>query len=195
MEVKLEKRLSRGYQFLLGYAWGRSIDMGTQDQSGGSIDNPYNYRTMRGPSDLDFGQRFVGSFVLELPFGKGKMFGGGVSGVADKIISGWQLAGIITFQGGFPFTPSLGSADPTNTGRTYGLRPNVIGTGAVPNQTRNQWFNIADFAIPQQFTIGNGGRNILRGPGLSNQDLSLHKNFTSPRGSICSSAPNTLMRL
>jgi hypothetical protein len=54
--------------------------MGTQDQGGGSVDNPYNYRTMRGLSDLDFGQRFVGSFLLELPFGKGKMFGGGVSG-------------------------------------------------------------------------------------------------------------------
>jgi hypothetical protein len=177
IEVKLEKRLSRGYQFLVGYTWGRSIDMGSQDQGGGSIDNPYNYRTMRGPSDLDFNQRFVGSFVLELPFGKGKMFGGNVSGVADKIISGWQLAGILTFQGGFPYTPVLGSADPTNTGRTYGLRPNVIGTGAVSNQTRNDWFNIADFAIPAEFTIGNGGRNILRGPGLSNEDLSLHKNF------------------
>ncbi len=177
MEVKLEKRFSKGYQFLIGYTWGRSLDMGTQDQSGGSVDNPYNYRTMWGPSDLDFNQRLVASFLLELPFGRGKPIGGSVHGVADKLISGWQLAGILTFQGGFPYTPALGSADPTGTGRSYGLRPNVAGTGSVANQTRDQWFNIADFPVPAMYTIGNAGRNILRGPGLSNQDLSVHKDF------------------
>jgi outer membrane receptor protein involved in Fe transport len=177
LEVKLEKRYSHGYQFQIGYNWSKNIDMETQDQGGGGSDNPYNYRTMRGLSSIDFGQRFVASFVLELPFGRGKPIGGSVTGVADKIVSGWQLAGIVTFQGGFPFTPSLGSADPTNSGRSYGLRPNVAGTGAVSNQNRDHWFNINDFPVPALYTIGNAGRNILRGPGLSNQDLSLLKNF------------------
>ncbi len=177
LEVKFEKRFSRGYQFLLGYAWGRNIDMETGDQGSGGSDNPYNYRTMRGPASIDFNQRLVGSFLVELPFGKGKPIGGSVSGIADKLISGWQFAGILTFQGGFPYTPSLGSADPTNTGRSYGLRPNVAGTGAVSNQDRNGWFNINDFPVPARFTIGNGGRNILRGPGLANQDISLLKDF------------------
>jgi outer membrane receptor protein involved in Fe transport len=177
LEVKLEKRYSRGFQFQLGYNWSKNIDMDTQDQGGGSSDNPYNYRTMRGLSSIDFGQRFVGSFVVELPFGRGKHFGGSVNGVADKIVSGWQLGGIVTVQGGFPFTPSLGSADPTNTGRAYGLRPNVAGTGSVPDQNRDHWFNINDFPVPAQYTIGNAGRNILRGPGVVGNDFSLLKNF------------------
>jgi hypothetical protein len=177
LEVKLEKRYSRGYQFQLGYNWSKNIDMDTQDQGGGSSDNPYNYRTMRGLSAIDFGQRFVGSFVAELPFGRGKPIGGSVTGVADKIISGWQLSGIVTVQGGFPFTPSLGAADPTNSGRGYGLRPNVAGTGAVPNQNRDHWFNISDFPVPAQYTIGNAGRDILRGPGMVGDDFSLLKNF------------------
>ncbi len=177
LEVKLEKRYSRGYQFLIGYSWSRTIDMDTGDQGSGGSDNPYNYRTMRGPSNIDFNQRFVSSFVLELPFGRGKPLAGNVKGVADRIISGWQLGGIVTFQGGFPYTPSLGAADPTNSGRSYGLRPNVAGTGAVSSPNRNLWFNISDFPVPQAFTIGNAGRNILRGPGLSNQDLSLLKDF------------------
>ncbi|HZT28327.1 MAG TPA: TonB-dependent receptor [Bryobacteraceae bacterium] len=177
MEVKFEKRYSRGYQFLIGYTYGRSLDMGTQDQGGGGIDNPYNYRTMWGPSDLDFKQRMVTSFVLDLPFGKGKLIGGSAHGLANGIIGGWQLTGILTFQGGFPFTPTLASADPTHTGRSYGLRPNVAGTGALANPTRDLWFNTKDFPIPADYTIGNAGRNILRGPGISNQDLSVHKNF------------------
>ncbi|MDQ2900818.1 MAG: carboxypeptidase regulatory-like domain-containing protein [Acidobacteriota bacterium] len=177
LEVKLEKRYSHGYQFVLGYNWSKNIDMDTNDSGSGGSDNPYNYRTMRGPSGIDFGQRFVGSFVLELPVGRGKRFASQLPGAVNAIVGGWQLAGIVTFQGGFPFTPTLGSADPTNSGRNYGLRPNVGGTGAVPNPSRDQWFNIADFPIPAKFTIGNAGRNILRGPGLSNQDLSLLKDF------------------
>lgn len=177
LEVKLEKRFSRGYQFLIGYNYGKTIDMDTSDQGSGGSDNPYNYRTMRGPSNIDFGQRLVASFVLELPFGKGKAIANTSSAVANAFIGGWQLGGILTFQGGFPFTPILGATDPTNSGRQYGVRPNVAGTGAVSNPNRNQWFNIADFPIPAQFTIGNAGRNILRGPGIANEDLSLHKNF------------------
>ena len=177
LEVKLEKRFSKGYQFLLGYSWSKNIDEDTQDQGSGGSDNPYNYRTMRGPSSIDFKQRFVGSFTMELPFGKGKMFGSNMPVVADAILGGWHLAGIVTLQGGLPFTPTLGSADPTNSGRQYGTRPNVGGTGAVANPNRNGWFNIADFPIPVQYTIGNAGRNILRGPGISTQDLSLLKDF------------------
>jgi hypothetical protein len=177
LEVKLEKRFSRGYQFLVGYNYGKTIDMDTSDQGGGASDNPYNYRTMRGPSNIDFKQRLVASFVLELPFGKGKPIANTSSALANAFIGGWQLGGILIFQGGFPFTPSLGSADPSNSGRQYGTRPNVAGTGSVANQSRSQWFNIADFPVPVPFTIGNAGRNILRGPGISNQDLSLHKDF------------------
>jgi hypothetical protein len=177
LEVKLEKRFSAGYQFLVGYNWGKTIDMDTFDQGGGGSDNPYNYRTMRGRSSIDFGQRFIASFVAELPFGRGKRYGTDMPAVANAILGGWQIGGIVTFQGGFPFTPTLGSADPTNSGRAYGLRPNVAGTGAVANPDRNQWFNINDFPVPARFTIGNAGRNILRGPGLSNQDLALLKDF------------------
>jgi outer membrane receptor protein involved in Fe transport len=177
LEVKMEKRYSRGYQFQMGYSWSKNIDMDTQDQGGGGSDNPYNYRTMRGRSSIDFGQRFVGSFVVELPFGRGKPIGGGVSGVADKIISGWHFTGIVSIQGGFPFTPSLGSTDPTNSGRSYGLRPNVAGTGTVSERNRDHWFNISDFTVPAQYLIGNAGRNILRGPRIFNNDWSMLKDF------------------
>ncbi len=51
------------------------------------------------------------------------------------------------------------------------------GTGSVPNPNRDLWFNLADFPIPAQYTIGNAGRDILRGPGLSTQDISFLKNF------------------
>jgi hypothetical protein len=53
----------------------------------------------------------------------------------------------------------------------------VIGSGGLSNPTINDWFNTNDFVVPQAYTIGNAGRNILRAPGLQNWDVSLLKDF------------------
>lgn len=176
LEAKLEKRYSQGLSFLVGYSWSKVIDGSSTDQGGGSSDNPFNLRTMRGRSDFDTGQRFIASFSAELPFGKGKAFGSGMSRAADLVVGGWQFQGIVTFQGGFPFTPTIAS-DPANVAFSYARRPDVVGTGKVDSCRQEQCFNIADFRVPQPFTIGNAGRNILRGPGINNWDLAIFKNF------------------
>ena len=58
-----------------------------------------------GRSALDFRQQGSGSFNYELPFGFGKPFANGLTGIADKLASGWQVNGIVTFLSGFPLTP------------------------------------------------------------------------------------------
>ena len=83
---------------------------------------------------------------------------------------------IYTAQGGFPFTPTIAS-DPANVAFAYARRPDRIGSGKVDECRPEQCFNISDFRVPQPYTIGNSGRNILRGPGLNNWDLSIFKNF------------------
>ena len=177
LEMKLEKRFAQGVNFLMAYAYSKSIDGSTNDQGGGDgADNPFNLRTMRGRSNLDVGQRFVFSGGWDLPFGKGRAYGANMSRAADMIVGGWQLGGIVTLQGGFPFTPVIAS-DPANVAFTYARRADVIGTGKVDKCTRESCFNIADFRVPAPFTIGNAGRNILRGPGIANVDLSIFKNF------------------
>lgn len=177
LEVKLEKRYSAGLNFLAAYAWSKSIDGSTNDQGGGDgADNPFDLRTMRGLSNLDVGQRFVFSGGWDLPFGKGRRFGSNMPMAADLIVGGWQIGGIVTLQGGFPFTPTIAS-DPANVAFSYARRPDVIGTGKVDDRTPERWFNIADFRVPAPFTIGNAGRNILRGPGIANVDASIFKNF------------------
>jgi hypothetical protein len=177
LEMKVEKRYSQGLTFTVGYMYGKSIDGSTNDQGGGEgADNPFNLRTMRGLSGLDVGQRFVSSFGAELPFGKGKAFLSDASRAADLILGGWQVGGIVTFQGGFPFTPVIAS-DPANVAFAYARRPDRIGPGTVDKCTRERCFNVADFRVPQPFTIGNSGRNILRGPGINNWDLSIFKRF------------------
>ncbi|MBV9680032.1 MAG: TonB-dependent receptor, partial [Acidobacteriaceae bacterium] len=136
--------------------------------------NPFNLALDRGLGAFDVKYRSVHSFSYELPFGKGRRFGSNIPRALELAAGGWQFAGIVTFQSGFPFSPTQ-SVDPSNTG--YDYRPNVVGNPIPAQQTIQQWFNPLAFAVPIAYTFGNAGRNILRGPGLQNWDLSLLKNF------------------
>jgi hypothetical protein len=177
LQLKLEKRFSHGFSFLASYAWQKSLDGTSNDQNGDGADNPFDLRTMKGPSNIDIEHRFVFSYSYQLPFGRGRFIGSNMPRVLDEIVGGWQLAGIVTLQTGFPYTPQLGQSDPANVNYAYARRPDVVGSGSLSDRSIDHWFNINDFVVPQAFTIGNAGRNILRGPGLQNWDLSLMKNF------------------
>jgi hypothetical protein len=170
LQVKLEKRFSAGLSFLASYVHQKSID-------GTGADNPFDLHTQKGPADSDITDRLVVSFEYELPFGRRRALLNGLPAVVDGVIGGWHLTGISSFQSGFPFTPQLGPSDPANVNYAYGRRPDVAGTGEISDPSINGWFNINDFSVPQPYTIGNAGRNILRGPGSQNWDLALLKDF------------------
>ncbi len=74
----------------------------------GSIQDWNNLAGERSISSQDVSQRLVISYVLDLPFGRGKKYFSGVNGVAGKVVSGWGIDGITTFQRGFPVKISYG---------------------------------------------------------------------------------------
>ena len=137
---------------------------------------PFNLASMRGLSNLDVGQRFVLSGGWDVPVGKGRAFMTSMPRAADALLGGWQIGGIVTLQGGFPFTPSMRA-----TQLMWHFLMLAGRTASVPAKltiaAAEQCFNIADFRVPQPYTIGNAGRNILRGPGINNLDFSIFKNF------------------
>jgi hypothetical protein len=178
LQVKLEKRFSKGLSFLASYVHGKAIDATTNDQGGESFTgDPLNLRSMRGPSNFDVEDRLVLSYGYELPFGRGRAFMSSAPLIVDAVLGGWQVAGITTFQSGTPFTPVLGSGDPAHVNRDYATRPNAIGSPDLAHPGIDDWFNLAAFAEPAPYTIGNAGRNSVRGPGLQNWDISILKNF------------------
>jgi hypothetical protein len=122
-------------------------------------------------------QRVVGSFVWELPFGRGKAFGSSLPVAVNRLIGGWQLSGVITAQSGSPFSVLMNCAD-VNATQGNDCRPNRINSGALPTGQRSiaDWFNTAAFAVPSM-EYGNAGRNILLGPGLQNFDLGLARSI------------------
>src|SRR5262249_28861741 len=135
-----------------------------------------------GNADFDIRHRFVFSYSYELPFGKGKALGGNAGGVMNQIIGGWQVAGITSAATGNYFTPTDIATDLSNSdgGGTVAnsARPNRIGDPNARHCIPETLFNTCAFATNKvPGTFGNAGRNIIRGPGFQNWDLSIFKTF------------------
>jgi hypothetical protein len=127
---------------------------------------------------LDVRHRFSTAASYELPFGQGKQWLGSVGGLGGKLVSGWQINTILTFQGGFPLTPQVGSNRSGDGNSRNPDRPNVnpAFSGPVVLHDPNEWFNPNAFLLPVAGTYGNLGRGTLIGPGLGEVDLSFIKN-------------------
>jgi hypothetical protein len=178
LQAKLERRFSNGLTFLGAYTWSHFLDNAEPvlDTSGAGIQNAYNLSAEKGNSNYDVRHRMVVSYAYELPWGPGKRFL--ASGVAGKILGGWQLNGVLAAQSGNPFTPTYSVNVANVSGSTQ--RPNRVSSGAIPYGDRivTRWFDVNAFPAPAQFTFGNSGRNILTGPRLFQWDWSLFKMVT-----------------
>jgi hypothetical protein len=186
LQVKLEKRFRQGGTILAAYTWSKNIgdiETGMNWLEAGplaTIQNNNNLRGERAVSGFDVPHRVIVSYVYDLPFGKGRKFLSGASGIGDKLISGWGLNGISTFQAGFPLTMSTS----TNSTNSFGggSRPNYVAgcnasTTGSAQQRLNDWFNTACFVAPPSSTFGNLGRTFttVRTAGIANYDFSLFK--------------------
>jgi hypothetical protein len=188
LQVKLEKRFHQGGSVLAAYAWSKNIgdiETGMSWLEAGPLANLQdntNLRAERAVSGFDVPQRLIVSYSYDLPFGKGQQFASGVSGATGKMISGWGINGISTFQKGFPLTFST-SSNPLS-GFGFGtLRPNYVG-GCSPSESGSsqqkltEWFNTSCFVAPPSGTLGDLGRTFtgVRSPGIANFDFSVFKN-------------------
>jgi len=130
-----------------------------------------------GLSDFDVDQRFVASYVYQLPFGRGKKFASTVNRAADLAIGGWETTGIATFQDGFPY--SITANDVGGVLGTFFQRANLVsGCNIHQNLTEVlQRVNFNCFNQPALGVYGNTARNYLRQPGLNNWDMGVGKSF------------------
>jgi hypothetical protein len=172
LQTNLNKRFSQGLTFTVAYAWSRSLDVGS-DQAGFTINN--DFRRNYGPSNYDRTHMLTISHTYELPFGVGKQHLR--SGPAAYILGNWQLNGIYRFATGTPINITTDATPcncPGNGNYANVVHATQILGGIGPGQ---KWFDVTAFAAPPPNTFGNAGRNIVRGPHLSNYDLSVFRNF------------------
>src|SRR5262249_22162216 len=153
-----------------------SASLGSQNQ--GDFRDQRDPHLEYGNADFDVRHRFVFSYTYDLPFGSGKTFGRNASAVLNQIIGNWQVAGITTASTGNWFTPTDVSTNLANSdggGTVFNAaRPNVVGDPNGKPCVPGTLFNTCAFATNATLgTFGDAGRNIIRGPGFQNWDISL----------------------
>ncbi len=192
LELALSRQYAHGLSFLASYWYSKSLDgISTLNVAGSAptlvagendlAQNPFDLAAEHGPSLFDATQRFVGSGSWALPAWRD------APRAVAFVANGWQLNTITSLSTGTPFTVydsadvSLQGSAPEITG-FYSSRPDLI---ANPNtgqpHTANEWVSRAPFLqlnpVTQAGQFGNEGRNVVRGPGIEDVDISLFKYF------------------
>ncbi len=171
MQLSLRQRNWHNFNIQYNLTWSKSLDYNSINRGDRNnfpqLNNPLNIANNKGPSDHDVPLNFNIGGTYMLPKVAALRFMG----------EGWELSTVYTALSGRPSTPSLGGVDPSGQG-DKGVRANWDGT-PIRYNTRDPNHYIANpeiFSIPPDGTVGTAGRNILRGPGLSQWDLSIVKN-------------------
>ena len=185
LAFKLEKRVSRGLTFDANWTWSKAMDVasdpGPTFHEFNIPQNVYDRTPERALASFDHRHRFTFTYSYELPFGQGHGFN--PSGFLGKMVDGWTLSGISTFQIGAPITVNL-ATDHANIGSGPAQRPDLLRDPNLDSGTAEQWFDTGAFALPGvattgapvPFQFGNAGRNIVYEAGEAQVDLSLIKN-------------------
>jgi len=188
LQAQYQHRFYAGLNVTASYAWGHMIDTVGDETNGdrAMIQNPNVYE--RGNSLYDIPQRFVASYLYELPVGKSW------KGVVGALLGGWSLSGLITIQHGPPIwvaqANDLQNDDGTAQNSTYfgsnsverpNFVPGVPQTLSSSERSPNKWFNTAAFTA-SVLQYGNTPRNPsgLYAPGLSSLDQTFFKTFKMP---------------
>ncbi|MEW5974973.1 MAG: TonB-dependent receptor [Acidobacteriota bacterium] len=180
-QTQVTKRFSSGLSVLGSYTLSKSIDSSSTDNLGATVFNPFDLRQERGRSDWDRRHAFVASWLWSPPI----RF---ENPVANRVLGGWTLTGIHTFQSGFPLTFIMG--DDVALDGTFGDQLALLKSGSTRDNIKldhsnrgamvQRFFNIDAFVptndVPRGI-YGNAGRGLISGPALSSSDFAVIKDF------------------
>jgi len=191
MQMKVEKRFAAGAQVLASYTVSKLIDNTNSEINwleaspvGWNDANVNNLRGERSLDAFDVSQRFVLGSVLDLPLGKGKKYANNLGTVAEKLIGGWGINTIITFQRGFPIiiggcpgllsesgVPNVGCSRNTRTALSH------LTSGSLDARLAH-WFDTSVFTHTNDYSYGTDSRTEpnIRSDGEKNFDFAFFKN-------------------
>jgi hypothetical protein len=174
-QLGLNQKVGAQLRFQTSYTFSKSIDDGsttfTTNQYNNSVNAKFPPRRdlYRGLSDFDVRHNLVLNGTWDLPWRSEKM---------SALVSGWQIAGILSASTGTPFSVQIAGDRARTLASTTGQTPNLA-PGASNNQlleTPERWFDPFAFTWPDAGFLGNVGRNTLFGPKLFNVDFTVVKN-------------------
>jgi len=194
LQFSLHQQQTHGMQFDAYYTFSKSLDLGSDAERTGAtatglggyfsqIINVYNPKGNRGPSDYDVRHAITMNAIGALPFGRGRLLGGGVNRLTDTFIGGWNLTGLTHWTSGLPF----GSIDGLGWNTDWADQSWNVATGPIPsgghghdsggqpNAFKSQ--AVAINSIRPPYASESGERNFYRGDGYFSIDTGISKVF------------------
>lgn len=197
LQLQANRRFSKGLQFGVAYTLSRARDYTSNNETGTGTN--MQIATYQDPAVWNFGlssfdQTHVAviNYTWDLPRVSGRWNNALTRGLLDH----WQISGLTTFASGSPVNVSFTTTDNADiTGGGDVSRwaggpgasappvasgvPVVVGDPTLPRSQRSltQWFNTAAFARPARGDAGNSPKDVIRGPGVTNSDVTLFKNI------------------
>jgi len=204
LQVSLRHTLASGLLFDLNYTYSKSIDVGSNAErvngfeSGGlafnsQVINAFSPNLWRAPSDFDTTHQINANWVWDMPFGRGRHWGGGANKLVNGVLGGWGLNGLWRWTTGFPFSVPAGAGWATD----FELAGTSVLTGPKPKTGvfRDPNGDPTVFKDPQSIVCAcgpgtlagsnfratmpgeAGQRNNFRGPGFFGIDAGLAKTW------------------
>jgi hypothetical protein len=186
MLLRVSRRFANGFMLDANYTWSKNIDNTdtVEDNQGFNIGNTgarganhylFDFDLNRRLGYSDVPHRLVGTFLLELPFGKGKLIGAN-STIVDAIAGGWQIGGSLVWQSGFPLAVT-GASD----GAALQRPDRVDGVDILLPQELWGWYDgNTRVTLPSGRVITPPARTYLK----YNPDAFRGRTVTTPNGSV-----------
>jgi hypothetical protein len=187
LQAVLQKRYSNGLEAQVSYTYQKCManSAGYYGSWGGQSQNADSYWQNIFNPNGDYARCYWDTThvlsayaVYDLPIGRGKQFGRNLPTAVNAVVGNWAISPAITWHGGFPL--NLRASDTSGTGDIFSPRPNCNGSVSYPKQTvigGMQWFDPGAFSQPASGFGNCPAQGPVIGPGYSDTDISLHKNF------------------
>ncbi|MBC8164326.1 MAG: TonB-dependent receptor [Bryobacteraceae bacterium] len=175
LQTSLNRRMSQSLQFGVAYTWSKAMDLTSGDNGLLPMYRPYR-DWLYGKSNYDQTHVFVFNYLWDLPKASTQWN----NGFARTVLDSWQVSGIVTMASGTPRDVGYSTVDGADiTGGGDGARINVTDSAILSKSDRtfNRFFNTSVFSRPGRGDFGNAPKDIFRGPGINNWDVSLFKKF------------------
>jgi hypothetical protein len=184
LQVKYEKRFSKGLTMLMHYTWSKNLDdvsvtSGNLAWLGGStnLQNPLDLRQEKSLSANDVAHRFIATGDYQLPIGRGRMFGKSMNRVLDGFVGGWEISGIFTLQSGPPLQVNQSGGTLWNGVQRPNLLRDPATSGSIYDRLNN-YLDASAFSKPDPDTFGTAPRYLnVRGPAVNALDAAILKDF------------------
>jgi hypothetical protein len=175
LQVSVKRTVGR-LNFSLAYTYSHSLDDSSDRYDSNFVDS-YNLGLTRASSNFDQRHLLNISTIYDVPFFR--------TGMLHKLLGGWQLSGLMTYQSGTPFSivnggygPGVGNGAGTSSfmdivGNPYNTT-GLVSDSSIPGPLL---YNPNAYAAPTGLTFGDSGRNSLNNPARTNFDMGLFKQF------------------